>query len=791
MFTFAISKILILVTSVQQSACTIEVKGRVQGVGFRPYIHRLAVGLGLTGWVRNSNEGLSIYLEGTPLKLDEFTFQLNLNLPIASSVESVSVTRSDKEGNIAFEIRPSINLSDEMTEICPDIALCDECLSDLKRQPHRIDYPLINCTNCGPRFSIIRELPYDRLKTTMDVFPMCLICKSEYSDVTDRRFHAQPVACNRCGPKYILWNKGRIAKDLLHEILNKAAEEIRQGGIIALKGIGGFHLICDASSQDAVESLRKCKGRDSKPFAVMFRDSGSASEFVRISKLEENALNSWQRPIVLLQRKTNGEPGLAPALNEGLASLGVVLPYMPFHYLLMERLDIPAIVLTSGNLSEQPILIENMMAVERFSGITDMVITHQREIYNRVDDSIVRIMAGSVCLFRRARGYCPDPIGLTSEAGGILAMGAELTNAFCTGKGKRAYLSQHIGDLRNPETHSFYKETVERFLQLFRIEPATIVTDLHPEYHSTKSGHELKKAFELSGRQISIEVVQHHHAHIASCMAEHKLDEKVIGVVFDGTGLGTDGHIWGSEIMIADLESFSRVSHFGYLPMPGGDKAVEEPWRMAVSALYLAFGEDLTYLDLPLLKTIQKEHLEWVIRMIRNRVNTPLTCGAGRYFDAVASLLGLCLRAVYEGEGPMKLEALTREDIEEEYSIKVGPVISFAPAFKMIVEEIIRGSDPGLIATKFHNTVITAIVSSVVAVRAVYSIDKVVLSGGTFQNKYLVEHILDRLQRDKFNVFLHKVVPPNDGGLALGQMIIAAKRREKYVLGCTGKSDQY
>ncbi|MBL7137468.1 MAG: carbamoyltransferase HypF [Bacteroidales bacterium] len=767
------------------TAAKIFVKGRVQGVGFRPFIFRLASELKLSGWVLNTNEGVTIWIEGKEGSLQQFSRNLKNQAPEAARLSSLKFRKENPEGYQGFEIRNSLNLSDEITEISPDIAVCDACLDDMTKQMHRLSYPLINCTHCGPRFTIIRDLPYDRPNTTMDMFPMCKVCEKEYKTVTDRRFHAQPVACNRCGPKYEAWEKGRKLTESVDEILHRAAGIINRGGILAIKGVGGFHLACDAFNQESVLLLRRRKGRETKPLAVMFKDHETAAKYVRISSREMASLLSWRRPIALLKSLEKATPALAPGLNEGLSTQGVLLPYMPFHYLLMDRVHTPAIVLTSGNFSEAPILIENSTALDQFTRLTDLVITHQREIYNRIDDSVVRIMAGKERVLRRARGYCPDPVTVKSDAEGIVAMGAELVNGFCMGKRNRAYLSQYIGDLKNPETQQFYQETIDRFIRLFRIDPGIIVTDLHPEYFSSKWGMELIDRLTGSGKQVGHETVQHHHAHIASCMAEHRLDERVIGVAFDGTGLGIDGHIWGSEFFVADLYGFERISHFEYLPMPGGDKAVEEPWRMALACLHQACGDDLDETEIPFLQKIGQTKREWIRQMIDKQVNTPLTCGAGRYFDAVAALLGLCYKSGYEGEGPMKLEALTQKGIRVEYPVEPGESVSWNPAIRAIVQDIRNGVDPVLIATKFHNSLILAIFETVSGIRNIHGLNKVILSGGVFQNRYLVEHLLKRLKENKFKVYIHAVVPPNDGGVALGQLVIAAKRREKYVFGNT------
>lgn len=789
MFTFVFGRFFDLSEKREITAIRLDLTGRVQGVGFRPFVFRQAVALGINGWVQNTNEGVTVWIEGEQPSLDRFMEALDTRSPLASFISNLSVNYINPEHYSSFDIRPSLNLSEEITEISPDIAVCHDCLEDMKHQAHRIGYPLTNCTNCGPRFSIVMDLPYDRPRTTMHDFPMCGACSAEYENVMDRRFHAQPVACNVCGPVYQLWENGLLVEHSLPAIMQRVIREIRSGEVVAIKGVGGFHLLCDPGNDEAVLRLRERKGRERKPLAVMFRDLATASSFADLSPVEEQALISWQRPIVLLAQRPDPPVPLSRSLNEGLAALGVVLPYMPFHYMLFEKLDLPGIVLTSGNLSEHPILIENDQAVLQFREVAALVVTHQREIYNRVDDSVVREMRDAPRVFRRARGYCPDPIPLTLPSGGILAMGAELVNSFCLGKGNRAYLSQYIGDLKNPATQQYYRQTIDRFQQLFRVVPELIVTDLHPEYHSTKLGKELQRNLKKTDNIIPLMQVQHHHAHIASCMAEHQLDEKVIGVAFDGTGLGTDRHSWGSEVMIADLEGFERIAHFEYLPMPGGDKAVEEPWRMGIAALYHTFGEGLKQLALPFITEMQPDSLEWILQMIRRSVNTPFTCGAGRYFDVVASLLGCCHKSGYEGEGPMKLEALTREGFREEYPLETGAVISFIPAFKALVRDLKTGKNPELISTRFHNTVITAIIHGVLAAREQSALDKVVLSGGVFQNRYLVDHLVPRLQDKKFNVYLHASVPPNDGGVALGQLMIAAKKRDNDVFRRTGKSD--
>lgn len=757
----------------------IFITGRVQGVGFRPFLFRMATEMGLQGWVMNTNEGVTLLIQGRSDLIHEFPRKIRSGAPSASRIISFRITAVRPTGLDDFQIRESRNISENITEISPDIAVCDACLDDLSHQPHRIAYPLINCTHCGPRYSIIRDLPYDRPNTTMDVFPMCELCEREYRDITDRRFHAQPVACNHCGPVYEFYEKGKLISTSMEEILARSGSVVMSGGILAIKGVGGFHLACDAFNSQAVADLRRKKRRETKPLAILFRDAEILSSFVRISAAEKRSLTSWQRPVVLLQMRPEPPGRLAPALNEGLSTLGVMLPYMPFQVMLMRRLGTPAIVLTSGNFSEDPVVINNAQAMEVFSPVTDYLVTHERIIYNRVDDSVVRVIAGRERVIRRARGFCPDPIWLKDDVNGILAMGAELVNCFCIGKGQRAYLSPHIGDLKNPATQQCYRETIDRLVPLFRAGISGIVTDLHPEYFSSKHAESIREGLEKTGKKIFHLGVQHHHAHVASCMAEHHLNEPVIGVAFDGTGFGTDGNIWGSEFFVATFSEFSRLSHFMYLPMPGGDKAVDEPWRMALSCLYDKYGDLLTDLDIPLLRDIGQEQVEWILRMIRQQVNCPLTCGAGRYFDAAAALLGLCRTSDYEGEAPMRLESLTRKGIPESYPVQTGPVISFREVFSGMVEDLRSGIDPEVIATKFHNSVISAIFDTAIALRRDTGISRIVLSGGVFQNRYLLEHLLKKLKENKFNAYTHSAVPTNDGGIALGQLVIAANKRRK------------
>jgi len=743
----------------------ITVKGLVQGVGFRPFIYRIATRLILKGNVENNNDGVLIRIEGKNEVIDEFLVLLHKEAPVASHIESVNVEQTSFQNYQKFEIVKSKDTSKEVTEISPDIAVCDDCLKDLKEQSHRINYPFINCTNCGPRFTIIRDLPYDREKTTMQEFVMCQTCHHEYTDVLDRRFHAQPVACNNCGPVYKINYQG-VELSEFPEVLNLAAQIIQEGQILAMKGLGGFHLACDALNSEAVVRLRKLKNRDSKPFAVIFRDINAVKKYADTGETEEISLSSWRKPIVILKEK---QPYKIPdSVSNGLGTIGVMIPYMPFHYLLFEKLKTDAIVLTSGNISDEPIVISNEDAEKKLAPISDGLLTYNRDIYNRTDDSVVFISNEKERIIRRSRGYVPNPVRLAFNAEGIFAAGAELKNCFCIGKGQQAILSQHIGDLKNLETFNFYKETIAQFNKLFRFEPTLVVGDMHPDYLST--GY-------VKGLNIPGLFVQHHHAHITSCMAEHRLDEKVIGVSFDGTGFGDDGNIWGGEFFVCDMNDYERVNHFEYLPIPGGDKVSAEPWRMAVSYLYKVYGKEFLEMKIPFLKDIPSEKINLLLQAIDKKLNSPLTSSAGRLFDAVAAISGICTVNGFESEAPMRLEAAIEKNNFENYEFSLNGIISFDPTIRGIVNDVLSGAKPSVIAARFHNTIISVILETVKTLRKERKLNKVVLSGGVFQNRYLIEKSENILIENNFEVFTHSKVPSNDGGIALGQLAIAAKRR--------------
>ena len=743
----------------------VEVKGLVQGVGFRPFIYRLASGLGLSGSVENRNDGVSVLVNCDERQVEQFVRCIRESAPPASNIESVAFEEVPLLEMQGFQIVKSRSFSDTVTDVSPDIAVCDDCLGDMKTQSNRIDYPFVNCTNCGPRFTIIKDLPYDREKTTMRDFRMCSSCRGEYDDITDRRFHAQPVACADCGPRYHLHLSDGSEISDQRRILETAIRLMENRGIVAIKGLGGYFLACDAFSREAVARLRKLKAREGKPLAVMFSGISTLSRYAHAGEQEKKSLLSLKRPIVLL-----GEKAPFPyQVNAGFDTIGAMLPYMPFHYLMFENSRLEAIVMTSGNISDEPIITTNSKAVETFGKICDAVLTYNREIYNRTDDSVVRVINGKERVFRRSRGYAPVPVNVSSNVEGLLATGGELSNCFCIGKGSQAILSQHIGDLKNIETWEYYTETIEKYKKLFRFKPSHVVTDMHPDYLSTRYSDNF---------DLPVFRVQHHHAHIASSMACHGLDETVTGVAMDGTGYGDDGNIWGSEFLVCDLEDYRRVSHFEYMPMPGGDRVAGEPWRMGVSLLYKTFGKDFTSIDIPFIRNLDKEKADILCRAMDEGI-TPLSAGAGRLFDGVSALTGLCVESSFHAEAPMRLESALKKGVSKSYKYITGESISFTPAIEGIVKDLTSGVPVSVISARFHNTVIDAVVNTVSLISRSRGIKKVVLSGGTFQNAYLTENIEKRLKGEGFRIFPHLDVPANDGGIALGQLIVGAEKRRR------------
>lgn len=743
-------------------ALALHVKGLVQGVGFRPFVYRLAREHQLKGWVMNTNTGVEIHLEGNAIPKDNFVNDLKSKKPPVADIHDITTRAANVENASDFKIINSVNDAGAITRVSPDIAVCDECIEDMEQQEHRLDYPFINCTNCGPRFTIVKDIPYDRKTTTMQPFTMCARCKGEYKNIDDRRFHAQPVACNHCGPHYLLdTSNGRIEGN--DSILNHLSRLIQDDEVVTIKGTGGYHLACNGLSSEAVHKLRKIKQRDTKPFAVMFRDIDTLKEFSNISSAEESLITSWRRPIVLLRTRKQ----LAAGIHDELEVIGAMLPYMPFHYLLFKRLETPVLVMTSGNISDEPIIISDKTAGEILLPLTRHQVSYNREIYNRADDSVAMVARDIPRLIRRSRGYVPNPVNLDMNVEGIFAVGAELVNCFCIGKDKQAILSQHIGDLKNLQTYHFFEETYRRFTRLFRFKPLVVAADLHPDYLSTGFAEKMN---------LPLVRVQHHHAHVAAVMAARGIHEKVIGVVMDGTGLGDDGNIWGSEFFICDRHDYERKAHFQYLTMPGGDKAVFEPWRLAVSILHELHGDELYNLDLPFLRS-RVEHVEKITSLLKRNFPFPRTCGMGRIFDAVAAMTNICTISGHHAEAPMKLESKIIKGVKSAYPFKTSEkVLGWECMFHGIVEDITRKKHVAEIATKFHNTIINVIFAKIQDLKEETGINTVILTGGSFQNRYLTSQLENKLINMGYFVPVAGEIPVNDGGVALGQLIVAANK---------------
>ena len=758
----------------------VQVRGIVQGVGFRPFVYHLAHQLRLTGFVLNTSGGVLIEVEGSPAALGQFIGRLRSEKPPLAEITAVEADSIEPRGDVAFMIRESLGEMEKFVLVSPDVATCDDCRSDFMDPANRrYGYPFTNCTNCGPRYTIIRDIPYDRPATTMASFRMCAACQAEYDDPANRRFHAQPNACPDCGPRLSLVdNSGLSASESRNpnpEIL-KVRGLLREGKIVAIKGLGGFHLACDAENDEAVCALRARKRRSDKPFALMASDPQAVERFCWVSEADHQALLSPQRPIVILSRRpeTKISPAVAPRSN----TLGMMLPYTPLHYMLFgDSAHAPpqfnALVMTSGNLSEEPIVHLNEDAGPRLHTVADWFLLHNREIHMRVDDSVTRTFEGRERLLRRSRGYAPHPIDLGIALAEILACGAELKNTFCLTKDRYAVLSQHIGDLENYETLVFFEETLANLKKLFRVEPRLIAHDLHPLYMSTKFALDLPDLEKIG--------VQHHHAHIAACMAENGLRGKVIGVALDGTGYGTDGNIWGGEFMLAEFAGFERRAHLRYVALPGGDAAVRQPWRMALSYLRDTFGAETIPADLPLWNEVPPKKAELVLAMLARGIQTVDTSSCGRLFDAVASILGLRQEINFEGQAAIELEMGATEKVEESYPFEIDCgepwQIDMRPAIQSIVRDFRQARQAtGEIAARFHNTMAAVIVEVCRRLRQQEHLQRVCLSGGTFQNMLLLKRAANALRNCGFEVFLHARVPPNDGGISLGQAVIANAR---------------
>jgi hydrogenase maturation protein HypF len=750
-------------------ALRVAVKGIVQGVGFRPFVYQLAHQYGLNGEVANTSSGVTVHVEGGREAVEAFVRDLGKKSPPLAHITEVLKSHEVPGGYKDFTIKASQREALRQTLISPDMAICDDCLRELLDPgDRRFRYPFINCTNCGPRYTIIEDVPYDRPNTSMKHFPMCDQCQQEYDDPLNRRFHAQPNACPACGPQVALY-KNQGNRVLVRDPIEATAELLKKGCVVAIKGLGGFHLAVDGEKSDAVIRLRRRKHREEKPLALMSYDLVRIGRYAHIEPEDESLLTSPQRPIVLLKKKDPNP--LSPEISPRNKYFGVMLPYTPLHYLLLGH-DFTALVMTSGNITEEPIAIDNEEAFARLGTIADYFLIHNRDIYLRSDDSIARNVGGSIRFIRRSRGYIPTPVFLQGEIPQVLACGAALKNTVCLTKGKDAFVSQHIGDLENLETYRFFEETIGHMKRILDINPQIVAHDLHPDYLSTRWAQEQECVQRIG--------VQHHHAHVVSCMAEHGLDGSVLGLSFDGTGYGTDGSIWGGEVLIAQHREFTRAAHLARVSMPGGDAAIREPWRMAVSYLHHAFGPGFVDLKLPLLHRIEKKRIEIIQEMITKGVNIIPTSSLGRLFDGIASILGIRDRVAYEGQAAMELEmALERgtrgqhytcgwEDVGGSYQIPVDPVV------RGVVKDMERGLEVCEISTKFHTTLIRLFSDLCAHLREETGLGRVVLSGGVFQNAALLKGLKEGLEKRDFQVFAHRLVPANDGGISLGQAVVAA-----------------
>jgi hydrogenase maturation protein HypF len=767
----------------QRIRTAVRVEGIVQGVGFRPFVYSLATRLGLGGLVGNDSAGVFAEVEGAPAAVATFLESLASEAPPLARIERITTAAMPADGTASFTIAASEPGQQRRTLVSADTATCADCLAELADPAdRRFGYPFINCTNCGPRFTIVRDVPYDRPLTTMAGFAMCERCAAEYHDPADRRFHAQPVCCPACGPRLSLL--GPDGTELSGPPLAAAADLLRQGKVLAVKGLGGYHLAADAASEAAAGALRARKHREDKPFAVMVADVAAAARLCEVDEAAAALLTSGRRPIVLLPRRGGAGDGgagdagaldrIAAAVAPGNRQLGLMLPYTPLHHLLVARLARP-MVLTSGNVSDEPIVYRDGEALKRLGGIADAFLTHDRPIQIRADDSVTRAFRGREMVLRRSRGYAPEPLEVPSAfARPVLACGAELKSTFCLAKGNHAFVSQHIGDLENAETLRSFTEGIEHFRRLFDVAPEVVAHDLHPEYLSTKYALDLAEAAGLD-----LARVQHHHAHIASCLADNRAAGPVIGVAFDGTGYGTDGTLWGGEFLVADLAGFERAGHLASLPLPGGAAAIRQPWRMAAVYLDAAFGGGPP----AGLAVAGRNRGMWpgVLSMARRGVNAPLTSSAGRLFDAVAAILGVRDQINYEGQAAVELEQLADPAESGAYPAAItgsGPfVVAGADLVRAATEDLVAGVAPSLIAARFHNGVAGLITGGCLRLRERHGLRTVALSGGVFQNLLLLEGVAARLEAAGFEVLVHSRVPCNDGGISLGQAVVAAAGR--------------
>ena len=757
----------------------IFIRGTVQGVGFRPFIYNLACRLNLSGTVANTGDGVVIHVACSADRLDLFLESIKNEAPPLSRITSISSEPSDFEiEENVFSIVKSSGTSSSDASVPPDIATCNDCLGEMfdKNDP-RYNYPFINCTNCGPRFTIIEKIPYDRPCTSMKVFPMCEACKSDYEDPANRRFHAQPNACGKCGPE-ISWHDSSgklLSKD---NTLKFAAEALATDKIIGIRGLGGFHLSCSGFSNKAVATLRARKARPDKPLAIMVATIDIARKYCEINQLEEKLLNSIEHPVVLLKKKATL---LADNLAPNLSELGVMIAYTPLHHLLFKQEECPEVlVMTSGNLSGLPICTANDDAIDKLGQISDNFLLHNREIITRIDDSVTRVTGGKPLILRRSRGYVPSPIQIEHKIAPIIGCGGDLKSTFCLGKKNNLYISQHIGDLFNLESYDFFIESIEHLKSVFEIEPEIAVCDMHPDYMSTRYAEELG---------LPLYRVQHHHAHATAVMAEHHLSDPVLAVILDGTGYGTDGTSWGGEILKADFTSFERLGHLSQLKLPGGDIAAKEPWRMGISSLFTLGGNDILRQNSNLaFNKIEEQKRNIVLSMLENNFNSPLTSSCGRLFDAISSILGICQTMSYEGQAAMELEDRARRGLNSSWKnelltgqFNTDPFlldagdgkweISSPELIKSVLDKLKKGHNISEVASHFHFLLIRNICDLLLKLREQTGLHQVVLSGGCMQNAIILEGLTHMLVKHDLQVFTGENIPINDGGISLGQTI--------------------
>ncbi len=751
----------------------LEIRGVVQGVGFRPFVYAAAKKFNLKGFVGNASGGVFVEVEGKSANVKNFQNYLISNQPPLAHVTAVDAREIAAQFSTDFYIAESKAQADQNTLVSPDVSVCEDCLCELfDKNDRRFRYPFINCTNCGTRFTITKDVPYDRPKTTMNAFKMCELCQSEYDNPLSRRFHAQPNACAECGPK-VWFIRENYEKIYGEAAISATQDALLNGEVVAVKGIGGFHLACDAKNNSALQTLRTRKARAGKPFAVMCKDLKTAESLVEINKAEKAILTSKERPIVLLRKKASDLSELIAPNNQ---YLGVMLPYSPLHYLLFDE-TLDALVMTSGNFSSEPIATENAEALEKLSNLADSFLLHDREIFVPCDDSVIRVFENRELPIRRSRGYAPFPVELPFKLPPVLAVGGELKATFCLAKDEFAFVSQHIGDMENLETLGAMEKSIAQMRRLFRIEPEIVVGDLHPNYLSTNWAS--KNLAQIAAKGAKFIKVQHHHAHVASLMAENNLqNETVIGFAFDGTGYGADGAIWGGEILLADYKSFERAAHLKYAPLAGGDVSVKKPYRFALAHLRQA-GVDWNE-NLPCVAACPETERKILLKQFENKINTIPTSSFGRLFDAVASIAGVRQTVSYEAQAAIEFEAVLDDTVTDSYEFDLIEneivEIDCAPLIHAVALDVLNKVPVGVISAKFNNAAANLILRLALLFRERKKINKVALSGGCFQNVALLKASLKRLQTHDFEVLTHRKVPPNDGGLALGQAIIGGFR---------------